>query len=191
MRNRPQQAGFTITEILVVVAMIGGVFLAIVTLQTNALKSQNSALNSMEVTDLKYEISGLLSHEKKCSQLLAGKTSDAQEFVFSTAIKAGALYGKLRISSVKFSDIRDLGNDKRAANIEVQGTKIGGSPANAPFNEKLPVYYTVNSGNVITTCRDNASVCTGMGGVWKVDHCDFCANLGGILQADNTCAMRP
>lgn len=183
--------GFTLTEVLIGVALVGGVLLAIFSIQTNALKSQYTALNSMEVTDLKYEISGLLAHEKKCSNLLAGATSDEREFVISTSIKAGGLYGKLKVSSVKLSDIRDLGNDKRAANVHVQGTKIGGSPTASNFDEKMPVYYTVSSTNVIITCRDNASVCTGMGGVWKADHCDFCANLGGTLKADNTCAMTP
>lgn len=183
--------GFTLTEVLIVVAMIGGILLAIFGVQTNALKSQYSALNSMEVTDLKFEISGLLSHEKKCSALLAGSTSDERELVISQSIKADGLYGKLKVSSVKLSDIRDLGSDKRVANVHVLGTKIGGDPVSSAFDEKMPVYYTVNAANVIVTCRDNASVCTAMGGVWKADHCDFCANLGGTLQADNTCAMTP
>lgn len=183
--------GFTLTEVLIVVAMIGGILLAIFGVQTNALRSQNAALNSMEVTDLKFEISGLLAHEKKCSALLAGGVSDEHELVVSPSIQAGKLYGKLKISSVKLSDIRDLGNDKRAANLNVQGAKTGGDPVASKFDEKMPVYYTVNAANVIVTCRDNASVCTAMGGVWKADHCDFCTNLGGTLQADNTCAMTP
>lgn len=191
MRNRGQQAGFTIIEVLLVVALMGGIFLAIFSLQNNAFNSQNLALNSMEVADLRFEVSGLLSHEKKCAAILAGGTSDDREFTISTSIKAGGLYGKLKISSVKLSDIRDLGNDKRAASVLLMGTKIGGNPATAAFSEKLPVYYTVNSSNVIMTCRDNSSVCIAMGGVWKVDHCDFCATLGGTLQADNTCAMTP
>jgi type II secretory pathway pseudopilin PulG len=191
MKNRSQQAGFTITEVLVVVGMIGGGLLGIFSLQTNSMKNQNLALNNMEVADLRYEISGLVAREEQCGKFLGGKTSDESGFIFSEGIQAGAIYGKLKITTVKFSDIRDLGNDKRAANIQVTGTKLGGNPAQAAFDEKIPVYYTVSAANVVMTCRDNSSVCIAMGGLWKVDHCDFCANLGGVLQANNTCAMTP
>ncbi|MNT36768.1 hypothetical protein D3C72_1728730 [compost metagenome] len=134
-------------------------------------------------------MSGIIANDNRCSAALAGKTSsDNLDLVIGTSIKAGANYGTLKINSVRLVEIRDLGNFKRTANIQLIGVKRGANALSNNFSELIPVYYWVNSANVIVTCKDNSSVCSSMGGVWRTDHCDFCASLGGVLQADNTCA---
>jgi prepilin-type N-terminal cleavage/methylation domain len=188
MRSLQNTKGFTLVEILVGVGLVGIVLFAIFGLQSGLLKSQNSSMNSMEVTDLRYEVSGILSNDARCSAALVGKTSgEGLEIDIAPNIKAGAKYGKLLLSVVRLSEVRDLGNNKRTANVQLIGTKTGANALSNTFNELVPVYYWVNSAGTIVTCKDNSSVCTSLGGIWKADHCDFCANLGGTLQADNTC----
>lgn len=189
MKKNLSSKGFTLVEILVGVALVGLVLMAIFAVQTGLVKNQNSSMNSMEVTDLKYEVSGIIANDNRCTASLAGKTSgEGLELVIGTAIKAGATYGKLQINSVKLVEVRDLGNFKRTANIQMAGIKVGANALSNNFSEKIPVYYWVNSANVIVTCKDNSSVCSSMGGVWQTDHCDFCTSLGGALRADGTCA---
>ena len=180
--------GFTLVEILVGIGLVGLVLIAIFSVQSGLLKNQNSSMNTMEVTDLRYEVSSIANNDTRCNSALVGKTSaEGLEIVIAPNIKAGASYGKLVINSAKLTDVRDLGNNKRTANIQISGIKTGANALSNNFNELIPVYYWVNAAGTIVTCKDNSSVCSAMGGTWKTDHCDFCANLGGTLNANNIC----
>lgn len=184
--------GFTLVETLLVIGLTGILVLAIYTMQVRLVRSQSDVSGMMDATDLRYEVSGQVAQQDRCSNLLAGKTSaENTELDLGANLKAGASYGKMQITAVQLVSIQNLGNGKRAATIRITGTQNKSTQGAVGFTENIPVYYTVNDAQQIVNCRDNSSVCIAMGGTWRVDHCSFCSSLGGAVQSDNKCHATP
>ena len=186
------QKGLTLIELLVVVSISGLVLATLLSIATILHRHESSSLSSMDVIDLKYEVSGLLSNEDNCNTILSGVPSDENTNVeITSSLRAGATYGKLKIETIRLGGIQDLGNSKRTANLVLIGKKQTSVFKDPSFNERIPVYYAVSTGNTIINCKDNSSVCEEMGGAWRGDHCSFCNSLGGTLQSNNTCSRTP
>jgi Flp pilus assembly pilin Flp len=182
------QKGFTLIEALMAAGLGAVVLFGVFTVHQTMMKTQVSSNNNLEVVDMRYEIAGLFSKVDNCTSLLAGKASVAGTAVpLSTSLREGGSYGKLNITSIRLQNIVDLGDSKRNAKIQILGTRDGKNQIRSDITELINVYYIVNASNQIVTCKDNANVCTSMGGIWKTDHCDFCTNLGGVVKADGTC----
>jgi|GEM_PF-2978973 Type II secretory pathway, component PulJ len=184
------QKGLSIVELLIATGIASVVSFAIFAVHSFMMRSQVTALDKVDVADLRYEISSIFSKEANCTSLLAGKASVAGTAVdVSNNIRAGVTWGRLRITSVRLQGVRSLGSaGKTSAKLQITGTRIGQVLGDTNFNEYINIYYTVNGGNTITTCRDDTAVCARMGGVMINNHCDFCTSLGGAVRANGTCA---
>jgi hypothetical protein len=184
------QKGLTIVELLLATSIGALVSFAIFSIHTYMMKSQFSAMDNMDVAELRYEVASTLSKEATCTAILAGKASSAGTAIdISPTIKSNVTWGRLRIANIRLQSIRSLGSaGKTNAKLQIRGTRLAVGMARSDFDEYLNIYYSVNGGNIITTCQDDSSVCAGMGGVFVSNHCDFCASLGGALRANGTCA---
>lgn len=184
------QKGVTVVELLIATSIGALVSFAIFSIHTYMMKSQFSAMDNMDVAELRYEVTSTLAKETNCTAILAGKASAAGTAIdISPTIKSNVTWGRLKIANVRLQGIRSLGSaGKTTAKLQIRGTRLAAGMARSDFDEYVNIYYTVNASNVITTCQDDSSVCAGMGGVYVGNRCDFCTSLGGALRPNGTCA---
>ncbi len=180
-------------ELLVSVGLGSIVLLTVLTIHQRMFKSQVTAINNMGITELRYEVSGLISKADHCSNVLRGVSSnEGAAITLPGNIAAGKIFGKIQIATVRLTKIQDLGGTQRRAQLEIQGRLIGANQKeNSKIVETFSLYYSVTDTNSIVSCRDSGPVCSDMGGTWIVDHCDFCESLGGTLKSDGSCAKTP
>ncbi|MDG0816101.1 hypothetical protein [Bdellovibrio svalbardensis] len=190
MNIQVNNKGLSMVEMLAATATAAIVLFAIFSVHTYMMKSQMSSMNSMDGVDLRFEVAAIMAEEDKCSAILEGKHSVAGELIaISPTLGADKDWagGRMHISSIQLQSIKNLGSaGKVNAKLMIAGTRLG-SNRKVDFIEYIPIYYSVNASNVITTCHDDFQVCSYMGGIWNANHCDFCTNLGGKLRPDGTC----
>lgn len=165
MKELSSNKGFTIVEVMIAAAMLGGLAYFGITMMTNQTRSVAKNSFDSEILMINNEINGILSDPQKCLATLASTASptsvNGKFFIKSHASAPASGYGNANVSitSYSFSGTEPDGvlTIQYSNKMLVQG-KTG--PDNIP--KKIQITFTGSPG-AVTSCRAKS---TGHSDIW-------------------------
>ena len=167
------KSGFSLVELMLVAAGLGGVALIVMQLGKNSLKIQNESLADGDYTQLSREVNFLISREKDCTASLSGKkfrgstitstpvtalelwSSDQSGSKSQKKFYEGQKYGKTSIETIGFKmpdytagvDFPEGSNQSFVGVLELKGMKkvLGNEKNFNPISQTLNVTFDTDS----------------------------------------------
>lgn len=171
------QKGFTIVEMLVAAALLGGLAVAGMNFFKNNLKAQKTIESNYEVTAIVNEIRGILSNPNNCAQTFAPRNPSSGtittikrevngSFVDSFTVNQ-ALMGGIKISSYAMSRSNpSLASDEFILEVEFSRGK---ATINDQIKRMIKINYAPAAGTSVVTCH---SAVSGLSSLWKISAVD-------------------
>ena len=181
--------GFSFVELMIVVAMLGGVSLVVMNINKQSTKSSTKYQFDSETAQIINEMNVILSSPSKCQSALANKNAlsdltltniNGQYYVSTDGSAPSAGYGNggVKIDSYSISStVAEIANNTSWLSVAFQNKKILGGQST--ITKKIKLNVVVDGSNIISTC--NAAASSGSGtSQWVTNGSDIYYNTGNV-----------